>query len=87
MWNPQTHVRIDLFFPILQKTYECLFTRQASFSQNLQTFQPIMEKDAQHFYQLRSQVIIVERDSGICCDPDIHLERLGIRDGMTFLLY
>ncbi len=87
MWNPETHVRIDLFFPVLQKTYECLFSRQASFAQNLCIFQPLLEKDGQRFYRFRSSMIIVEKDSGIFCDLDICLDRLGIQDGMTFILY
>ncbi len=87
MWNPETHVRINLFFPILQKNYECLFSRDASFTKNLQVFQTILERDAGRFYRLHERVIIVEKESGRFCDLDISLKRLGIQDGMTFILY
>ncbi len=82
----KTHVHVFIEIPALQKTYECLFYRNASFTVNLKLLKELIG-DTEEFCGIGEGCAVYCAEYGVFCDMYVDLHHLNVTDGMTFSVY
>ncbi len=78
---------IFLYAAVLRKWYECKVSTDSSFRLVLQQLRDAVQKEEGWRYDFEGDVRVYEFVKQTPCDLDISFHRLGVQNGMSFMIY
>ena len=87
MSNRNEELLIYLRIAVIGQTYAIAVTPAASFRKLLRIFFNEIRANLRHLYLPDGEEKIIEKHTGMVCDPLVSLRTLGVKSGMTFLIF